>query len=198
VIADPIVRNLATIGGRSRRTVKSPGSAPEGLQRLAQGFIPGWLRGVFAPYPGLKPWAMGSGPSGAKKKILDAGRRLDLLRAPDQRFGRGADLRVDGVEASLLDGFADAGQGLDAVAGVYARRIEKVAIPGSSRQPCRLEERSLGVDQRPAEPRIGSGPFRSAGPQSSAGGRRSPAGRSSGRAPASGAAAARRGAGCQR
>ncbi len=48
------------------------------------------------------------------------------------------------VVAAVLDGFADAGEGAGAVAGVGAGRVEEVLDPGAAGETIGAEELALG------------------------------------------------------
>src|SRR6185369_10764821 len=73
-------------------------SAPEGLQHVTQGFIPG-LGGVFAPFPGLKPWATCSGPSGAKRALFGSLGRPAGTQSSERLRSGGQDGRKAGDRA---------------------------------------------------------------------------------------------------
>src|SRR5258705_709364 len=62
--------------------------------------------------------------------------------------GDALDLLIRFRPSALLDGFANAGKGLHAVAGVEARRVYLMAIPGTARQALFAGESLLDVHER--------------------------------------------------
>src|SRR5580698_2685524 len=64
-----------------------------------------------------------------------------------QRGGYAADLFIRLRPFLLLDGFADTGDGLDAVTGVEPRGVEQVLEPRAVRQPAVVGEQAFAADQ---------------------------------------------------
>src|SRR5438067_396248 len=68
------------------------------------------------------------------RAIDDGGRLVELRSVGAERLAGDADILLGVVEPALLDGLADAGQGLGAVAGEAAGRVDHVHVPGPAGQ----------------------------------------------------------------
>src|SRR6185369_10710266 len=81
--------------------------------------------------------------------IDDLGRLVEVLRIRRQRHAGDAHVLLGVVVAPFLDGLAHAGQGLGAIAGELAGRIDHVHVPGPAGQTLLAQQALLqGPDDR--------------------------------------------------